>query len=261
MKMVANYHTHTYRCQHASGKDEDYVKAALEMGLKTLGFSDHSPWKYQSSFKPRMRMELKDFNDYAQSILNLKEKYKDEIKILLGVEAEYFPEYMEWFKTFKEEYRLDYVIFGNHFYPDDENGRYFGRSCDDDDFLKRYVKNCIDGLESGLYTYLAHPDLFMRSRDYFDEACLAASEAICAYAKKHDVILEYNLEGLRNGSYGYELGYPCPDFWKVAQKYNVKAIVGVDAHDPKSLLNEERIAYAYDFLASLGLEVVKELAL
>ena len=101
----------------------------------------------------------------------------------------------------------------------------------------------------------------MRSRDYFDEMCLWASEKICAYAKERDVILEYNLEGLRNGSYGYEIGYPSVDFWKVAQKYKVKAIVGVDAHDPRSLENSERIAYAYQFLNSLGLEVVKELKL
>ena len=261
MRMIANYHTHTYRCHHAIGEDEEYVLSAIKMGLKTLGFSDHSPWRYHSSFIPRMRMELKDFDDYVKSVLRLKEKYADQIKILLGVEAEYYPEYMDWFKDFKKEYQLDYVIFGNHFYPDDEKGHYFGRSCDDDDFLRRYVQNAIEGLKSGLYSYLAHPDLFMRSRDYFDEECLKASKAICSYAKEHDVILEYNLEGLRNGSFGYELGYPCPDFWKIAKEYQVKAIVGVDAHDPRSLLNEERIAYAYDFLQGLGLEVVKELPL
>ncbi len=259
--MIANYHTHTKRCHHAIGEDEDYVKAAIKMGLKTLGFSDHSPWNYQSGFKPRMRMELKEFEGYLKSIRELKVKYADKINILVGVEAEYFPEYMEWFRNFKKEYELDYVLFGNHFYPDDEKGRYFGRACDDDDFLKVYVNNCIDGLNTGLYNYLAHPDLFMRSRDYFDEMCLWASEKICAYAKERDVILEYNLEGLRNGSYGYEIGYPSVDFWKVAQKYKVKAIVGVDAHDPRSLENSERIDYAYQFLNSLGLEVVKELKL
>ena len=36
-----NYHTHTTRCYHASGKDEEYVKAAIKAGIKELGFSDH----------------------------------------------------------------------------------------------------------------------------------------------------------------------------------------------------------------------------
>lgn len=35
-----NYHTHTTRCYHASGKDEEYVKAAIKAGIKELGFSD-----------------------------------------------------------------------------------------------------------------------------------------------------------------------------------------------------------------------------
>ena len=34
-----NWHTHTKRCGHAIGEDEDYVKVAIEGGLKTLGLS------------------------------------------------------------------------------------------------------------------------------------------------------------------------------------------------------------------------------
>lgn len=38
-----NYHTHTTRCFHAIGKDEEYVKAAIQANIKELGFSDHTP--------------------------------------------------------------------------------------------------------------------------------------------------------------------------------------------------------------------------
>ncbi len=40
---IANYHTHTKRCRHAVGEDREYVEAAIEAGLKVLGFSDHTP--------------------------------------------------------------------------------------------------------------------------------------------------------------------------------------------------------------------------
>ena len=40
--MKYNYHTHTKRCGHATGEDEDYVIAALNKGYKILGFSDHA---------------------------------------------------------------------------------------------------------------------------------------------------------------------------------------------------------------------------
>ena len=39
--MIANYHTHTQRCRHATGTARDYVLAAIEGGLKELGFSDN----------------------------------------------------------------------------------------------------------------------------------------------------------------------------------------------------------------------------
>ncbi|HAH75526.1 MAG TPA: histidinol phosphate phosphatase HisJ family protein, partial [Kandleria vitulina] len=54
---MKNYHTHTYRCKHAIGKEEDYIKNAIKAGYTELGFSDHAPWHYESSFHPTMRME------------------------------------------------------------------------------------------------------------------------------------------------------------------------------------------------------------
>ena len=42
--MIANYHTHTTRCRHASGTEEAYVQAAIQGGLEILGFSDHTPY-------------------------------------------------------------------------------------------------------------------------------------------------------------------------------------------------------------------------
>ena len=38
--MIANYHTHTWRCRHADGTEREYVERAIEGGLKILGFSD-----------------------------------------------------------------------------------------------------------------------------------------------------------------------------------------------------------------------------
>ena len=40
--MIANYHTHTHRCNHAIGREEDYVREALKAGLKILGWADRA---------------------------------------------------------------------------------------------------------------------------------------------------------------------------------------------------------------------------
>jgi histidinol phosphatase-like PHP family hydrolase len=34
--MIANYHTHTMRCKHAFGTDEEYVLEAIKHGYKDV---------------------------------------------------------------------------------------------------------------------------------------------------------------------------------------------------------------------------------
>ena len=77
-----NWHTHTTRCGHAVGTDEEYVKAAIKAGLHTLGFSDHAP--YREPFPPE-RMNYEQLDEYKQSILDLKQKYAGQIDIHLGM--------------------------------------------------------------------------------------------------------------------------------------------------------------------------------
>ena len=48
--MIANYHTHTWRCRHADGTEREYVETAIEAGLKILGFSDHTPQVYPGGY-------------------------------------------------------------------------------------------------------------------------------------------------------------------------------------------------------------------
>ena len=45
---MKNYHTHTTRCMHAIGSEEEYILAAISAAYTELGFSDHTPWHYES---------------------------------------------------------------------------------------------------------------------------------------------------------------------------------------------------------------------
>ena len=57
-----NLHTHTTRCFHAVGSDEEYVLAAIKNGIKILGFSDHCPMDQYTVYKDRMKLdELDEF--------------------------------------------------------------------------------------------------------------------------------------------------------------------------------------------------------
>ena len=266
---IRNYHTHTWRCQHARGTEEEYVKNAVAQGFQTLGFSDHTPWPYESGFISGMRMRLSQFEGYRRTVLGLREKYAGQIEIPLGLECEAFPEYVEWLRDFKAEY-LDYIILGNHYDYSDEGdhlllypagGFYFGR-CTRPEQVIRYGKRTLAGMATGLYDYVAHPDLFLHTYPEFDVECRAVSRDLCQAARDMDLPLEFNLLGLQRAESELERGwqsYPNPDFWHIAAETGCKAIIGFDAHSPDFILRTELYDEALAALTSLGMTIVKSL--
>lgn len=95
---MKNYHTHTTRCMHAIGSEEEYILAAISAGYTELGFSDHTPWHYESGYHATMRMDESQLEDYVHTLSVLRDKYKDKISIKIGLECEYFEDKMEWLK-------------------------------------------------------------------------------------------------------------------------------------------------------------------
>ena len=84
--MIANYHTHTTRCHHASDSEEEYIQVAIKNGLKILGFADHTPMPFPDGKigVGHHRMAVSEFSDYVETLLALREKYRDQIEILIG---------------------------------------------------------------------------------------------------------------------------------------------------------------------------------
>ena len=167
---------------------------------------------------------------------------------------------MPWLKSFVKEYELDYIIFGCHYYKSDEiANRYYGRMTSDDEMLANYVKDVIAGMETGLYSYLAHPDLFMRGRKVFDEQAKKASMAICEAAKRLGIPLEFNLEGFADNHHYHVEEYPHHCFWEIAAEIGNDVIIGVDAHLPYSLERSDFYEAACEYLNGLGMHVLEEL--
>ena len=254
---MKNFHTHTSRCMHANGKDEEYVLAAIEAGYEVLGFSDHTPWKYDSDFVANMRMPLSQFDDYYQSISSLKEKYKDKIEIKIGLECEYYPKYMDWLKSLAKEYKLDYLIFGNHYYQSDETGIYYG-NCSMD-HVEDYFTSTLEGLQTGMYSCLAHPELillnpYLKWNDRLEEGF----HKICKLSKELEIPLEYNVLGFKKARQMGFVAYPNPRFWQIASQYKNKAIIGMDAHQPFGL-ERELFLQACEDLSKYNVEIVDTL--
>lgn len=85
--MIANYHTHTPRCNHAQGSEQEYVDSALSAGLKILGFSDHTPYFFPGDYYSTFRMRPEELPGYVAAVNGLRERYAGQLDIHVGVEA------------------------------------------------------------------------------------------------------------------------------------------------------------------------------
>ena len=256
-----NYHTHTYRCGHAIGTDEDYIIEALAFGMTEIGFSDHIFLPDHRQVGIRGDYELLD--DYINSIEKLREKYKDRIKIRLGFEAEAMPHYFPYYKRLLDEGHIEYLILGNHCEIDKNNNLhfYFSNATKAKDII-RYTNSMVKGIKTGLFKIVAHPDYFMGSYFKWNKTCITCAKRICRAAKKYGVILEFNFGAVRRGKRligeEYRFSYPYNKFWEIAKKYKCKVMIGIDAHSPNdiSTLNNDG---GYEMAKELGLELYQKL--
>ncbi len=252
--MYANYHTHTYLCNHARGEMEDYVLEAIKNGLKILGFSDHSPLPFSNGFDGSYhRMKPEETQIYVEKLLEMKEKYKEQIEILIGYEAEYYPDEFENLINHIEKYHYDYLILGQHFTNNEYDGVYCAAPCDEEQFLK-YVNQVIEGIGTKKFLYIAHPDVVC----YNDDIELYKSEMLklCQAAKEADMPLEFNLLGLVDGRH-----YPQKEFWEIAAEAGNKVIMGCDAHEARYVGNSEVEEKALALMKEYNIKPIKKLEL
>lgn len=254
--MKANYHSHTARCQHAQGTDEDYVRAAIAGGFDALGFSDHAPWPYRSGYVSSIRMAMTDLPGYMASVRALRAKYAGQLPIYLGLEAEYFPRYEDHLRRMRDA-GIQYYILGQHYRESDEDHPNVGPECVTDDGVRRYADAVAKALSTGLFCCLAHPDLYMRHRGEagYNDACRQAAETISQAALEADVPLEYNLLGLKAELDGDSRNYPCRPFWEQLRGRGNRAILGVDAHKPEALADTALWEEGRRRLLALGYEI------
>lgn len=256
--MKHNFHTHTTRCKHAIGTDEQYVQAALESGFDVLGFADHAPWAFATDYVSHCRMPADQWADYKQSVLSLKEKYQGQIDIRLGLECEYYGKYFDQLRRLRDD-GCEYFILACHFLFTEEEFQYIGLTCrESEDEVLRYAEQTAKGIQTGLFSYVAHPDLYMMYRDEMTPACMEAADMICQAAKEARMPIEYNLLGLLGELTGHPRGYPNADFWRYVRKWDNDVILGVDAHDPAQLRNQPVWDTALSRLNTLNFHIVDD---
>ena len=251
--MLYNYHTHTARCRHASGTDREYVEKAIEAGIKTLGFADHAPYlfKNHNDYYSSFRMFTDELQNYAESVRTLAKEYAKDIRILLGFELEYYPAFHQDEMEFLSQVKPDYRIMGQHFLENEIDGIYNGGPLNKPEQLTRYVSQVLEGLATGDFAYLAHPDLagYNFPKEHVQKEYLR----LCEGAKALKIPLEINLLGLRTGRH-----YPSATLFEIVAKVGNDVVLGTDAHAPNEFLHPTDKTMALQMVNDLGLKLIEK---
>lgn len=245
-KFRENLHTHTYRCNHASGTEREYIENAIKAGYSCLGFSDHAPYVFRDGHYSGFRMKPEQQFDYVETLSALREEYRDRIEIKIGYEAEYYPEFFGEFMKLITRCPVDYMILGQHFVESEMTGKNSCRTTDDEAFLANYVDELCEGISTGVYTYIAHPDLvnYVGGERIYEKHYTRLIEC----AKKLGIPLEINLLGIRD-----HRTYPSEKFFKLCGEIGAQVCIGSDAHQAEVVYDEPSLITAQKWIEKYSL--------
>ena len=256
MKIDYTFHSHTFRCGHASGDIEDYNSLAVKNGYKLYGVSDHVFLPGIS--EPLTRGDYSVFGEYVEVFNKVKNKYQNQIEMYLGFECEYSDYFLDYYHSLLKDKGIDYLICGQHCNYD--NGVCFGYGFDSrelDIVLPLYKQDLIDAMKSGIFLYIAHPDIFFMGATEVTDKFKEMTKDIIDAAVKYDAVLELNIHGFfrhhdREGK--RYIDYPCEYFWKEVAKTNIKVVHGGDYHDPKEIEDEKFKIKLDEFLKNIDIK-------
>lgn len=240
--MKVDMHNHTYLCNHADGKPEEYLKAAISKGIDIFGFSDHAPMNFDKAY----RMSFSQMDFYENLIDELKEKFQGKIEILKAYEVDFLPGFIDERVISR---KVDYLIGSVHFLNawGFDNPKFIGGWKDKniDEIYSEYFSAIENLAKSGKFDILGHLDLikvfkFLPKKDIR----ILAKSALNAI-KKADLTVELNSAGLRKP---VKEIYPSDALLEQIAELEIKITLSSDAHSP------EQVAQNYDEILKTALK-------
>lgn len=233
-----NLHTHTIYCD-GKNTPEELVIEAIERGFYAIGFSGHAYMPFDS----QVGMSPQSTRVYKQKIREIKEKYRNKIKIYSGIEQDVFsPDTTEGYDFVIAS--VHYLKCGDKYVPVDldraslsDAADYYGGYSE---LARNYFELVGNTLEYTKADIIGHFDLFNKLNekgDIFDEADYL-KYACSAMEKLKHIPFEVNTGAM---SRGYRTNpYPSLTLLKMLKDMGGRVVYSSDCH------SKENIGYAYD---------------
>lgn len=252
----SNYHSHSTFCDGRSSMEE-FVHFAIAKGVKKYGFSSHAPLP----FPTRWTMPEDDFVDYEQEFRRLKDKYKSEIELFLGLEIDFIEGCSDTGNDFFNDKKLDYSIGSVHYLDSlGNNNEYWsidGGFAEFNSGLKQLYKGNIREatrrffdvtnkmIEKGGFDIVGHVDKITyhgtKFRDFnvADKWYTDLMTNTLELIKSRGLMLEINTKSLRE----HGITYPHSSFYPLINEIGIPVMVNSDCHYPTNITDGFRETY------------------
>lgn len=256
--IVSDYHIHSSFSGDCVEDLERICKRAKEIGIKEIAITDHMDLDVNgTSNSDDFKLNL---DEYVPTILRLKEKYKNDLDIKLGMEFGIQRHLGEIGDKIVKEYPFDFIISSVHSVDKlllDQNE--FWKNKTREEAHDKYFLEILKSVENfNEFSVQGHLDFITRYGG-------VDKKGFIDYIRYQDIIdeilkkliskgkgIEINTSGIR---YNENRFYPCDNIVKRYFELGGEIItIGSDSHKASDLGKDFK--KAYDFLESIGVKYI-----
>ena len=108
--MYYDFHLHSNFSEDSTSPMEDMIKEGIKQNLKGMCFTEHT----DLDFPGNNFTFLADLDAYEKTFLQLKEKYRSQIKLYFGLEVGLQPHLKEEIRALCTSRNFDFLIGSSH---------------------------------------------------------------------------------------------------------------------------------------------------
>ena len=253
MAIISDYHMHSSFSGDSRAPMEEMIQKAISLGLKQICFTEHQDFDYvYEEENPEEYFEI-NTDSYLYELLQLKEKYANQIDVFFGVELGMQTHLARKNAAYVKNHEFDFVIASSHLCngQDPYNPSFFEGKTEEESYREyfNYMYDCIYGFRN--FDVYGHLDYILRygpnkNRNFRYEIYQTEIDRILKLLIDNEKGIEVNSSGL---SYGLGQTHPCREILMRYKELGGEIItIGSDAHTP------ERIASDFDKVRELLIE-------
>lgn len=220
-------HMHTPLCKHARGPLSAYAERAMQVGLRGITFTCHSPMP--EGWDAGLRMTLAQLPQYVDMVEETRAEFAGRVEVRLGLESDYFPGLEGWIEDIHKRADFSTVLGSVHALTKEFKARFLNGATRLE-YEKSYFECLALAAESGLYDCLSHPDIvkIAHPKQYDVADHLDTIRRVLDRIAATGIAMELNTSGLNKA---YPEMNPGMEMLREMALREIPVVIGSDSHD------------------------------